>query len=492
MRIAYPGILFPLLGVATAIVSWWVLGLVSAAPNTAGDVPVVKLWIGADEEAPVPPDSEMGIAEYLKTQFDRYCRTRGWGRTDLRITSTVGDFNQKYLASTIAGEGADVVSMGSRQLQFFAEHGLIEPLDAYIETWEDYREGRINKKVLGMCRGRDGTILGISFARAGPAFFAIRRDWLDTLGLAAPETFDEAYEVWKAFTFDDPDGNGIDDTHGYAITMKIERGGHVHRLTPFFLAAGIDWYGVDERGSIVPTFNTPEAAKLLRFIKRCLGEGLFGKDVMVNSGELPPPWRLFSDQLAGMCGGYRPAYFKSLALQYGMVDKVAVVPFLWVDESSRQQRRYAVDADLLTVTCIMRDSRNKAAAWRYLEFAFSKVRLGEEVSRQGGGIVRSRYLGRFGLHAGEPHWLSIRHDLTPQIQLDPDLEQAVRPLDAFVVRRPYSGAWTRAAQAMAAVFVDYYLGRGDLTAQQALDEAEQRFVAIHTAYERRLDGGAGR
>ena len=43
----------------------------------------------------------------------------------------------------------------------------------------------------------------------------IRQDWLDNLGLQAPTTIDEFEAVIKAFTEDDPDGNGKKDTYGY-------------------------------------------------------------------------------------------------------------------------------------------------------------------------------------------------------------------------------------------------------------------------------------
>src|SRR5512138_276021 len=42
----------------------------------------------------------------------------------------------------------------------------------------------------------------------------IRQDWLDKLGLKAPTTLDEFMTVAKAFTNDDPDGNGKKDTYG--------------------------------------------------------------------------------------------------------------------------------------------------------------------------------------------------------------------------------------------------------------------------------------
>lgn len=46
------------------------------------------------------------------------------------------------------------------------------------------------------------------------AFPAVRKDWLDKLGLAAPKTMDELYQVMKAFANNDPDANGKKDTFG--------------------------------------------------------------------------------------------------------------------------------------------------------------------------------------------------------------------------------------------------------------------------------------
>jgi hypothetical protein len=42
----------------------------------------------------------------------------------------------------------------------------------------------------------------------------IRSDWLDKLAGDVPETLDEFYECMKHMTFNDPDGNGYDDTVG--------------------------------------------------------------------------------------------------------------------------------------------------------------------------------------------------------------------------------------------------------------------------------------
>ncbi len=43
----------------------------------------------------------------------------------------------------------------------------------------------------------------------------IRKDWLDNLALRTPTTPEELFKVAKAFTEQDPDGNGKDDTYGF-------------------------------------------------------------------------------------------------------------------------------------------------------------------------------------------------------------------------------------------------------------------------------------
>lgn len=46
----------------------------------------------------------------------------------------------------------------------------------------------------------------------------IRQDWLDNLGLDAPTNLTEFEEVLKAFSDDDPDGNGKKDTYGFTYS----------------------------------------------------------------------------------------------------------------------------------------------------------------------------------------------------------------------------------------------------------------------------------
>ena len=50
----------------------------------------------------------------------------------------------------------------------------------------------------------------------------VRRDWMDRLGIKDPETIEDFTEMLRAFTKDDPDGNGKNDTYGMAASKVFE------------------------------------------------------------------------------------------------------------------------------------------------------------------------------------------------------------------------------------------------------------------------------
>lgn len=52
---------------------------------------------------------------------------------------------------------------------------------------------------------------------ATDAVMLVRRDWMDHLGISNPNSFEEFLAMTTAFTKNDPDGNGIDDTVGYNV-----------------------------------------------------------------------------------------------------------------------------------------------------------------------------------------------------------------------------------------------------------------------------------
>ncbi|MGS2648898.1 extracellular solute-binding protein [Streptosporangium sp. LJ11] len=107
----------------------------------------------------------------------------------------------------------------------------------------------------------------------------LRKDWLDKLGLKEPETTDDLYEIAKAFTEKDPDGNGKKDTYGLILPKWP---------APNFSASSpynaIDvWFGAPNGhavrdGKLVPEFDAPEFWEAQKYIKKFIDEGLTNPD----------------------------------------------------------------------------------------------------------------------------------------------------------------------------------------------------------------------
>lgn len=109
----------------------------------------------------------------------------------------------------------------------------------------------------------------------------IRKDWLDNLGLEMPQTTDDLYKVLKAFTYDDPDQNGKDDTVGM-INPK-----YVHDFFPVFYAFGADYlFKEDENGKIYDGFTQPEMKDALDYLKKLMDEGLLDKEWVTMSNSM--------------------------------------------------------------------------------------------------------------------------------------------------------------------------------------------------------------
>ncbi|NQX60499.1 extracellular solute-binding protein [Paenibacillus qinlingensis] len=109
---------------------------------------------------------------------------------------------------------------------------------------------------------------------------AIRKDWLDKLGLKVPETIDEFYNVAKAFALNDPDGNGKQDTVGFS--MEISPGGNfgfwgsARYLTSSFGLAN-KWKL--EADKLVPMqTQSKELKDFIGFMKKAYTEGVLDKD----------------------------------------------------------------------------------------------------------------------------------------------------------------------------------------------------------------------
>lgn len=127
----------------------------------------------------------------------------------------------------------------------------------------------------------DGKIFGIPHARpaiGGYGIPMIRKDWLDKLNLKVPETMDDMYNVMKAFTEQDPDGNGKKDTVGFAGYTDPDGLGRFAWVRDVFNHAN-NWK-VDGDNIIHPDL-LPGTRQALVWLNKAYKEGLISPDFAV-------------------------------------------------------------------------------------------------------------------------------------------------------------------------------------------------------------------
>ncbi|MFC3767288.1 extracellular solute-binding protein [Paenibacillus sp. GCM10012303] len=128
----------------------------------------------------------------------------------------------------------------------------------------------IDGKTYGIFRARP-------FVRTG---FIYRKDWLDKLGLQPPRTVQDIYDIAKAFTLGDPDGNGKHDTFGLTTTSD-----NIDAMVRMFGIAqgGVNGWGVRD-GKPVAMHMTPEYGEAVSLLRNMYAEKLINPDYVTLKG----------------------------------------------------------------------------------------------------------------------------------------------------------------------------------------------------------------
>lgn len=158
-----------------------------------------------------------------------------------------------------------------------AEEGLILPLNDLLETYgQNILAARPHKE--NWLRDENGKIWSIPcrFQDQSNEAYTIRRDWLDALGLDPPQNFDELYEVCRAFTYDDPDKDGRQNTYGLGGSLR----GTI-QSTPFSMFLGaygvtVDW--AKENDVWMPWELRAGTKEAIREFRRFVKDGLIDPD----------------------------------------------------------------------------------------------------------------------------------------------------------------------------------------------------------------------
>jgi putative aldouronate transport system substrate-binding protein len=201
------------------------------------------------------------------------------------------DYNDKLNVTLASNNIPDVMVVDEKSPSFVraAEAGAFWDLTGKLDQYAslkplDARTGRnasVNGKVYGIYRIRPALRSAV----------VIRKDWLAKVGLPRPETVDDLYRIGKAFTEQDPDGNGKKDTYGLIIPKWP---GNYATFSPYDTIE--TWFGApngwgDRGGKLVPGFATEEFVQANRWLKQWIDEGLVNRDfTTLDSGNWNDPF----------------------------------------------------------------------------------------------------------------------------------------------------------------------------------------------------------
>lgn len=141
-----------------------------------------------------------------------------------------GPGEQKMNVSIASGNLPDIIPVNAKQLKQLVDSDLVEDLSEYYPKFASPQL----KKFLGedsvaiksgMFRGKLMALPTMAGSIDGASMVWIRKDWLEKLGLPEPKTMQDVHAISNAFTHNDPDGNGVDDTYGIGLTKEVYNGG---------------------------------------------------------------------------------------------------------------------------------------------------------------------------------------------------------------------------------------------------------------------------
>lgn len=204
----------------------------------------------------------------------------------LWIASSAELQTQKFNAAMAAGTIPDIVCVNKTDLKQLVEAGLVVDMKPYFEEYaSDFVKDLIaagGDAAIQACT-YDGVQYGIPYVDCDietAQMLWLRQDWLDELGLEAPETLEELKSILKAFK--EHAGSG-----GSGLALSSDIYGNNFDIKGWCNAYGAyPKYWIDDgSGKLVYGSTTPEMKEALGSLAELFQEGLLDPEFYVNDND---------------------------------------------------------------------------------------------------------------------------------------------------------------------------------------------------------------
>ena len=245
-----------------------------AAAAPAGPVDV-ELWYGASVTEAGPPPPDWKAIPLIKDRVNVNLILNA-------LPANPNDQDVKINTAAAANALPDMFQVSRNVLPNIVRTGIIAPVDDLYALMPVRTKQMYDADSIG-----NSTINGKSYGFGSPGAIIknegvlIRDDWLKKLNLQVPVTTEDYINVMKAFTQNDPDGNGRADTYGFGAFLEINNyeEGLGRRFDPFFGAFGV-----------AGTWNLTKAGAGLNIRKPAFYDALVYIKRMVDEKIIDPNW----------------------------------------------------------------------------------------------------------------------------------------------------------------------------------------------------------
>jgi len=411
---------------------YWPLLLLAALP--------AALLTGCGKKTTSPagaPSSAASTVTFLAMEYDT--NTRPFmdkvkqqfeaANPNIKLNIEVVDWNlgkDKLSALVSAGNAPDLANIATIWLPEYVQLDVVEPLDSYLSA--DMRERFLPVTLHGA--EYQGKLYGLPIAVSARALY-YNKDMLSAAGCQPPKNWSELVAVAKKCT------NTAQGVYGFGVQgSKVETDVYWY----YFLWANQGEILNADRSQA--TFNSPAGVEALQFL--C---DLVRKEKCTE----PEPTAYDREGLQEMFKGRKLAMTITGPWFWGMLDKqtpnlkygLAPIP------ASKKQVTMAVTDDII----LMKGSKNKQAAWKFVEY-FYQPALRQEWAQTFGMLPELKAVAESDFIKKSPQWSKFMELL---------------PTGKLVPLHP---KWTGVEDVVRTGIQEALMGKK--SPKQALDEAAQR------------------
>ncbi len=262
------------------------------------DIPVtdIELWAGGRVSEAAPPPDDWIAYSIIKDKV----------KVNLKLVllpTTQTDQDTRINAAAASNSLPDIFMVSRDVLYKLVQAGLIAKVDDLLPLMPVRTKGHYSNVDRNKLATWDGAMYGLPDPGALPQTdsLVVRQDWLDKLKLQAPKTLDDFLAVAKAFTFNDPDGNGKNDTYGFCSFIDdsgITFAGFGHRFDFIYGAYGVPGvFNLSTGTSVSLNVRDPNFMEAVKFIQTLNTEKVIDPDwPTLKKDEFRARWK------QGKCG----------------------------------------------------------------------------------------------------------------------------------------------------------------------------------------------